>query len=240
MAVALVLAASCSKMEDKLVVPERNVINGVAESIGGGTKAYNEYCYNVKWNENDRIYVTDGTDGDTFTLTSGAGTTKGQFTEDGAKGITGDIEAFYPASLNTNDGYVWPAIQTNNQVAPMYAKQSISGKGDDVVSFSSLGAMLQIVFSTETKGVIVTSIMLKHNKKPLSGKFTVDGTGQAIMEDNDENPGITLDFGTIGFPIGVAATYFNIAIPAGTYSTQLSESLWQRISSFRSTLYSSI
>lgn len=217
MAVALVLAASCNKIDDKPVVPERTVINGVAEAVGSDTKAYNEYCYNVKWNEGDQIWVTDGTDGDMFTLTSGAGTTKGQFTEDGAKGITGDIEAFYPASLNTNDGYVWPAIQTNNQVAPMYAKQSISGTGDDVVSFSSLGAMLQIVFSTETKGITVTSITLKHNKKPLSGKFTVDGTGQAIMAENAENPGITLDLDDLS--IGVAATNFYFAIPAGTYST---------------------
>ena len=222
MAVALMFAASCNKIEDNTLSVERKgriVINGVAESIGGTTKAYNEYCYNVKWNENDKIWVTDGTKDDTFTLTDGEDTPKGVFTEDNEKGIIGNIEAFYPASLKTDNGYVWPATQTNNQVAPMYASQSISGTENEVVSFSSLGAMLQIVFSTKTEGITVTSITLQSNKKPLSGKFTVDENGQAIMTENSENPGVTLDLSKSSVPVGVAAKYFYLAIPAGTYST---------------------
>lgn len=222
MAAAVVLAASCNKIEEDIVSVEgngRTVINGVAEAIGGGTKAYNEYSYIVKWNEYDQIYVTNGTGYDTFTLTNGQDTPVGIFTEDNDKGISGNIEAFYPASLKTADGYVWPATQGNNQVAPMYAKQSISGTENEVVSFSSLGAMQQIVFSTKTEGITVTSITLQSNKKPLSGKFTVDENGQAIMAENSENPGVTLNLGERGVPVGVAAKYFYLAIPAGTYST---------------------
>ena len=117
MAVALMFATSCNKIEDNTLSLERKgriVINGVAESIGGTTKAYNEYCYNVKWNKNDKIWVTNGTKDDTFTLTGGEDTPKGVFTEDNKKGISGNIEAFYPASLKTDNGYVWPATQTNN------------------------------------------------------------------------------------------------------------------------------
>lgn len=217
--VAIVLAVSCNKIEDtpSVVTNGRTVINGVAEAIGTGTKADMAYCYEIIWRVNDQIYVTDGTKDDTFTLSGGAGTTKGQFTEDNDKGITGDIEAFYPASLMTADGYVWPATQTNNQVAPMYAKQSISGVGDETVNFSSLGAMLQIAFSTTASDITVTSIVLKDENKPLSGKFTVTD-GQAIMAENAANPGVMLNLGESGVPVGVAATYFYLAIPAGDYN----------------------
>ena len=180
-------------------------------------KAYNEYCYIVKWNENDQIWVTDGTGDDTFTLTAGEDTATGVFTEDNEKGISGNIEAFYPASLKTDDGYVWPATQTNNQVAPMYAKQTISGTENEVVCFSSLGAMLQIAFSTKTEGITITSVTLKDNSKPLSGLFTVTD-GQAIMSENSDNSGVTLDLGSSGVAVGVAAKYFYLAIPAGNYN----------------------
>lgn len=216
---ALVLAASCSKIEESTPSVERDgktVINGVAGSIGTGTKADMTYCYDVIWREGDRIYVTDGKTDDTFTLSGGAGSNKGQFTEDNTKGVSGDIEAFYPASLKTGDGYVWPATQSNSQAVPMYAEQMITGEGNDVISFSSLGAMLQIVFSTMEEGITITSVTLKDSSKPLSGTFTVDG-GQAIMDGNPENPGVTLDLGDDGVPVGVAARYFYIDVPAGSY-----------------------
>lgn len=226
---ALILAASCNKIDGitpSVVANGRTVINGVVEAIGSGTRAYNEYSYIVKWNENDQIFVTDNDGHDnTFTLASGKDTPVGTFSEDEMEGgtyagfISGKtVEAFYPASLKTADGYVWPATQSNNQVAPMYAKQSITGTANEVVNFSSLGAMLQIVFSTKMEGITVTSITLQSNKKPLSGKFKVTD-GLAIMAENSENPGVTLDLGKCGVPVGVAAKYFYLAIPAGTYST---------------------
>lgn len=219
MAVALMFAASCNKIEDNTLSVERKgriVINGVAESIGGTTKAYNEYCYNVKWNENDKIWVTDGTKDDTFTLTDGEDTPKGVFTEDNEKGISGNIEAFYPASLKTDNGYVWPATQTNNQAAPMYAKQTISGTGAETVNFSCLGAMLQIVFNTTIPNIVLKSIEIKDGTKPLSGEFTVDSDGKAVIPA-DNAASITLDLGEEGKILGKGANYFYLAIPAGKY-----------------------
>ena len=219
MAVALMFAASCNKIEDNTLSVERKgriVINGVAESIGGTTKAYNEYCYNVKWNENDKIWVTDGTKDDTFTLTDEEDTPKGVFTEDNKKGISGNIEAFYPASLKTDNGYVWPATQTNNQVAPMYAKQTISGTGAETVNFSCLGAMLQIVFNTTIPNIVLKSIEIKDGTKPLSGEFTVDSDGKAVIPA-DNAAAITLDLGENGKILGKGANYFYLAIPAGKY-----------------------
>ncbi len=225
LATIVLLAASCSQ-ENEAIAPVANeglTFKGIAESIGGETRAYNKYSYDVLWNANDKIYVTDNNGhNNTFSLTSGADTPVGTFSEDkDYVGFTSGetVEAFYPASLKTSDGYVWPAVQTNNQVAPMYAKQKLSGTENEAIGFSSLGGLLQIVFSTKAEGFTVTSITLQDNKKPLSGKFTVDENGQAIMEENDENPGVKLDLGESGVPVGVAATYFNLAIPAGTYST---------------------
>lgn len=218
MALAIVFAASCNKQEENIPSVEgngRTVINGVAESIGAGTKADMVYSYDVIWREGDQIYVTNDEKEDTFTLTDGEGTPSGVFSEDNENGITGDIEAFYPASLKTDDGYVWPAVQTNSQVVPMYAEQTISGTGAETVGFSSLGAMLQIVFNTPTPDITVTSVTIRDASKPLSGSFTVSD-GMAVIDDDAENVGITLDLGT-GVAMGKSAKYFYIAIPAGDY-----------------------
>lgn len=219
MAVALMFAASCNKIEENTPSVEndgRTVINGVAEAIGTGTKADMAYCYEIIWRKGDQIYVTDDKNYDTFTLASGEGTTKGQFEEDNEKGITGEIEAFYPASLKDGDAYVWPAVQTSNQVAPMYAKQTISGTGAETVNFSSLGAMLQIVFNTTIPNIVLKSIEIKDGTKPLSGEFTVDSDGKAVISA-DNAASVTLDLGEEGKILGKGANYFYLAIPAGKY-----------------------
>ncbi|MCQ2166390.1 MAG: hypothetical protein MJY49_03025, partial [Bacteroidales bacterium] len=223
MASAFLFAASCNTMEDSPVASagnDRTVITAVAETVGSGdVKAHNQYSYDVLWDKGDRIYVTGGGKSNTFTVSDeSAGTGKGKFTEDTPSyGIKGDIEAFYPASLHTESGdYVWPAVHTGNRMIPMYARQAISGTGDETVNFSSLGAMLQIVFNSTTPDITVTSITIKDAAKPLSGKFTVDANGQAIIDDGAENVGITLDLGT-GVEMGKSAQYFYIAIPAGEY-----------------------
>lgn len=218
-AVALMFAASCGRDVDNnlpLKINGRTVINGVAEAVGSGTKAYNAYSYEVRWQENDEIYVTqsDGTD-DLLVLEDGIDTPKGRFVEKGAKGITGDIEAFYPASLKDGNAYVWPAVQSNNQVAPMYARQTITGAEGEIVSFSSLGAMLQILFNSTTPGITVTSVTIGDNSAPMSGRFTVED-GTAILSD-DTNPGITLDLGS-GVEMGSSAKIFYISIPARSYA----------------------
>lgn len=221
MAVAIVFAASCNKIEEDITSVAgngRTVITAVAESVGGGTKAHNQYSYDVLWDKGDKIYVTGEDKANTFTVSDeSAGTNKGTFTEDTPSyGITGNIEAFYPASLKTDNGYVWPATQTNNQVAPMYAKQTISGTGAETVNFSCLGAMLQIVFNTTIPNIVLKSIEIKDGTKPLSGEFTVDSDGKAVIPA-DNAAAITLDLGENGKILGKGANYFYLAIPAGKY-----------------------
>ncbi len=188
------------------------VINAVAESIGKKSRVEMACRYDVLWSENDEIYVKSNTQSATFTLTEGAGTADGTFTC-AFSSFTGneEVEAFYPASLG--EDLVWPAEQTSSIEIPMYCKKTLDGAGTEDLTFTSLGAMLQIVF-TAPETHKVTSITIQSNKRPLSGKFTVED-GLAVMDENPENPGVTLDLGN-GVNVGTAATYFNIAIPASS------------------------
>ena len=191
------------------------VINAVAESIGTKSRAEMACKYDVLWSENDDICVKSSTQSATFTLAEGAGTSEGTFTC-AFPAFTGneEVEAFYPASLG--EDLVWPAVQTSSTIIPMYSKKTLDGTGTEDFTFTSLGAMLQIVF-TAPEWHRVTSITLQSYKRPLSGKFTIED-GQAVMDENSDNPGVTLDLGK-GVEVGTAATYFYIAIPAGTSST---------------------
>lgn len=211
----LLLAASCIRFEEATPqIGGGTTFTGVAESMGVGTKGELALYYDVLWTQGDKIYVTDGqTTDDIFILKEGENTYIGTF--EGTKNISGAIEAFYPETLKTDDGYVWPALQTDGQMPPMYAKQNISGNGGSVVNFSGLGALLRIAFSTNVEGFMLKTITLQDAGKPLSGKFEVNADGQAVMLD-EGNAGITLDLGE-GVSLGMAAKYFNIAIPAGKY-----------------------
>ena len=56
-AVALALASSCNKIEENPIASEgndRTVITAVAEAVGGGTKAHNQYSYDVLWDKATR------------------------------------------------------------------------------------------------------------------------------------------------------------------------------------------
>ena len=221
MALATAFAAtSCQSDEELTQQPTGKpmVINAVAEGIGTGVRATMAYKYDILWSEKDQIYVKNSTNNATFTLTAGQETTKGTFEcKTSPFGIGDEVEAYYPATLVDNGNLVWPAEQTTNTVVPMYSKQTLGSTGTENFSFASLGAMLQIVFNTEQAGVTLKSITIKDGTNPLSGTFTVNEDGMAVMTTNANAPGITLDLGT-GKALGKGANFFNIAVPAGTYS----------------------
>ena len=217
-------ATSCQSDEELPQAPQEPtngamVINAVTEGIGAGTRATMAYKYDVLWSQSDQIYVKNSTNNATFTLTTGQGTTNGTFACQSSPFGSGEaVEAFYPASLIKDGNLVWPAEQTASTVVPMYSKQTLGNAKEENFSFASLGAMLQIVFNTKQAGVTLKSITLKDGTNPLSGTFTVDGDGKAVMAANADAPGITYDLGETGKALGDGANYFNIAVPAGTYS----------------------
>ena len=213
-AAALVLASSCNKIEENAPSGKdsgRTVITAVAGQIGAETKVEMAYCYEARWQAGDQIHVTQGKTTDTFTLVGGEGTTKGTF--EGTKSITGEIEAFYPVSVGKT--MTWPEVQTVEQAMPMYAHQDITGAEGETVSFSSLGAILQIVFNSTVDDITLGKIELKDGGKDISGPFSLDEDGKAVIASNT-GAGVTLDLGA-GKALGKGANFFYLAIPAGKY-----------------------
>lgn len=216
---AALVAASCQKeieAPDTAKTPSGPmVINAVSEGMGVDTKVEMAYKYDLLWQKDDQIFVTDGSVFDTFTLTAGEGTTKGTFTQDGSETFTGEVDAYYPQSLISGNRLVWPAVQTGNQTVPMYSTKTVSGNVEDF-NFTSLGAMLQIVFNSTVDGTVLKSINIKDGEKNMSGIFSVDEYGKAIITATD-GAGVTLDLGA-GKALGKGANYFNLAVPAGKYN----------------------
>lgn len=214
---ASLFAVSCQKENNPEAIGFTPMtISAVSEGIGTATKTEMIYKYDIAWSANDKIYVTDGTANDTFTLSDGAGTTKGTFTQDGKVTFNNEVQAYYPSTLVQEDGsLVWPATLTNNQTVPMYSTKTVSGNVE-TFNFSSLGSVFQLIFSTESKDVVLQSIELKADEA-MSGVFTISN-GKAVMPTEGDKPGIKLDLGETGVALGVAAKKFNIAIPAGEYN----------------------
>ena len=219
----IISVASCDKPGQKPVAvinSGRSVINAVAVAVGSDAKSHSAICYEVIWDESDQLSVTDGKNTDNFTISAGAGTTKGTFVQDLNENlnpsktmISGDVEIFSPASLRVDDHYEWPAVQTAGQPAPMYASHTIAGAGEETVFFSSLGSMLQIALTASEKNTELAEIRLSDANKPLSGEFVVKD-GKAVMTGTS-NDGISLQLDNV--IIGKTVKSFYIAVPAGKY-----------------------
>ena len=185
-------------------------IHAVSEGIGSGPEAVN-----VVWKTGDKIWVRNSSSAVEFTLIGGEETAEGIFSS--YKSISGNVEGFYPSSIVTDGGLVWPAEQQSKQIYPMYSKKTITSTQDQTLNFNSLGAVLQLNFSSITEDIILKSIEVKA-KEAMSGAFAVDADGKAIISQPEGNkPGITLDLGDEGVKLGTSAKKFNIPVPAGTY-----------------------
>lgn len=209
---AALASAACHKNTPEYYKPL--TITAISEEIGAGSKAQMSYRYTVLWNNGDEIHVTDGNRSDTFKLSAGAGTSTGTFTQVGSTPLSGNVEAFYPRE--TGSSRTWPGTQYGDQVAPMYCRKNISGTGGQVFNFASLGAVLQLVFNTLEANVTLKSIRISDATKSMSGPFTVDGSGKAVIQTSGTPQGITYDLGS-GTALGQSAKYFNISLPAGKY-----------------------
>ena len=209
---AIIIAAACSKeMEPDVRDFKPAVINAACEGIG--TKVEIAYRYAQIWQDGDKIFVTDGKVSDSFTLCEGAGTTTGKFIQDNKVSFGTEVEAFYPSTIGTSR--IWPATQTKDDTVPMYCKGTLESTEPADFEFSSLGAILQIGLNATEKNIVLKSIEIKDEEKPLSGSFSIDRDGLAVISSTDKD-GITMDLG-VGVPLGLVTKYFDIAVPAGNY-----------------------
>ena len=218
--VAALTAVSCQKeaMKEAETTPtgEGMTVSAVSEGLGSPTKTELAFKYDVLWSNNDKIYVEDASGNhDTFTLQNGAGTTKGTFKQDGEVKFTGEVQAYYPATMLESGSPVWPASQANNQTIPMYCKKTLSGATEERMDFNSLGSVLQLNFNTTTADIVLKSIEVKADEA-MSGAFTIENGQAKVSQPEGDKPGITLDLGE-GVALGTSAKKFNIAVPAGEY-----------------------
>ncbi len=216
---AMAAAVSCQKdtgTEDS-IESSLMTINAAAPVVGDPvSKLTMAQRYVVLWQKGDEIHVTDGTNYNTFTLESGEGTPQGTFKQKTpVKTFSGEVQAYYPASLVSGEKLVWPAVQTADLTVPMYCKNNLSSTESRIFPFSSLGSILQLAFSTPDTDIILRSIEVTADEA-MSGPFTVVD-GKAVISDSEltPKPGIVLNVGEV--KLGMTAKYFNIAIPAGTY-----------------------
>ena len=127
----------------------------------------------------------------------------------------GKYVAVYPYSLKKDGELVLPAGQLyqNNDMAkvfPMYAETDNLENG---LNFKNICGLLEITLKgTKT----VSSIRVCDQNLGMSGAFTVDAEGNAVLKDPTVKTSAQLDCGnTVLTPEGVT---FYIAVPAGTYS----------------------
>lgn len=176
------------------------IINAVAGSLGTpDTKAVGVYGYQVVWESNDRIAVTDGETQATFNLVEGVGEILGKFAQEGTATLSGEVTGYYPASILNSDGTVlWPTAQKWSESLtgiPMTASATITGESGTEFCFESLGGMLQLVLTTTEGSLPMKSI--------------------TVSADNLATP-IVLD--CAGLTLSAAAKTAGLAIPAGKYT----------------------
>lgn len=176
------------------------IINAVAGSLGTpDTKAVGVYGYQVVWESNDRIAVTDGETQATFNLVEGVGEILGKFAQEGTATLSGEVTGYYPASILNSDGTVlWPTAQKWSESLtgiPMTASATITGESGTEFCFESLGGMLQLVLTTTEGSLPMKSI--------------------TVSADNLATP-IVLD--CAGLTLSAAAKAAGLAIPAGKYT----------------------
>ena len=181
------------------------------------SKAEMAYRYDLLWQENDEILVKNASESAVFKLVSEPGTTKGTFHCENSPFKAGDeVEAYYPQSIDNGTGLYWPDTLANNQTVPMYCKKTLSANENETFNFTSLGAVIQLVFNTTQDDITLRFIDIRDTSKTMSGYFYVDTVGKAVITDTDKI-GITVDLGKSGVALGRGANFFNIPVPAGDY-----------------------
>lgn len=223
MLAALIAATSCV---NEIVEPDvqndepaRLTLSAIAEEIDQATKAEMSYKFDILWNEGDKIVARQLSNLriiDRFTLSEGAGTNRGTFSQDGTRSFSGEVQFIYPSTIINDGGSlpIWPTVQTRDQVMPMSSTKLLTDAHNEELAFSSLGAVLQIAFSTSSKNVKLRSIEIKDGSKTMSGGFNIEDGAVSFLDNTHR--GVTLDLGT-GVTMGVSAKYFNLMLPSGKY-----------------------
>lgn len=222
-ALAVVLGMTACSSDDIIGEEPTNVPDAeklmtiVANTESSTTRASlsgdDETGYKVVWNEGDEITLvkSDG-HGFSFTLTSGAGTTRGEFT--GRSLEDGEYEAFYGGDNFLGETqYYFP----NNVIrgAPMRAKVTIQNGVVSIANFKNLFGILRLDL-TGSGRVKEVAIM---TDQYISGAFTINGEGCAVV-GNDASRNwkiVRLDFQDNRVSLEESKPIY-ITLPQGDYT----------------------
>lgn len=194
--------SSCEKENAPAVnTNENNNISVIYASTEEGSTKTEFDGAKVVWSTGDCFVLN----GETFTLSNGAGTSDGEFS-----GILPTTDGTYDAWYGT-DGTSLPAVQTYGGISnsPMHASVEVSGGIADQISFKNLCGLLKL----SLKGTAIIKTITLTTNEAISGTFTVTsdaavitGTGKSISLDCGS--GVTLNEST--------DTDFYIALPENT------------------------
>jgi len=170
----------------------------------------------VFWSESDQIAIKDS-DGTmcVFTLSSGAGSSTGEFTCDECTLKTsGNYEAYYPVSIAGGNLPYQPVFDGKDiSYAPMYG--SASGTLSTLnIAFHNIASILKVNVSTDLSNTALKKIILT-SEKGMSGKFSiVDNV--AVVDPASVNPLEMICKSAQN--IGSTPSTFIFPVPAGTYN----------------------
>ena len=120
--------------------------------------------------------------------------------------------AWYPAEIA---GQVLPIVQTYRTDGP-FEVPMMAVSPTLYLEFKPLCGLLEIQLSTHMEGIEVRTLELVADK-PLSGRFKVDGSGNALLIDSPDN-GLVLDCPD-AVPLGEEPVSFWVSFPQGEYAS---------------------
>ena len=233
---ALILAlCSCSKEFDYQTISDKSftdipVFNANAENSESKTSiVYDNSKYNVSWVEGDAVFITDnGGKTATYQASDADGKHCNLTPVDAEEGFgTAPFKAIFPTSLNVGGKYVLPAVQTyvSSTAAADFPMAGTTSTTD--INFTNICGIIHLGIRTSQTGLSVRKITIadaSEENYPMSGEFTIDWTVPSISSISGHDS-VTLDCSAANDGAGVALTgdmtYFNIAVPAGTYTPSI-------------------
>lgn len=166
----------------------------------------------VVWSEGDVIMIG----GQTFTLQSGEGTTKGEFT--GTTLADGEYDVFYGVSVSDGSKSISDVQKYNPDKkiadAPMYARVTVTNGVAGPIEFTNLCGLIKVTIKAGSEVETIKRITIS-SSSAMAGEFDIAGKA-AVIKSSSSYDFMALNCGS-GVAIGNEAKDFYIAVPENSY-----------------------
>lgn len=237
-AMLVAVLAGCQR---KSAEPQVNAEEAAVEKTFYGSTTNREKTtlasdFNTLWTEGDKIKVfAAGGAGTDFTLTTGAGTSYGEFS--GSTAATEPYVAVYPSTFATSvSGTVatveLPATQIIN-AAGTFATNTVplvAYSTSDFLYFKNIGSLLCLSLKAKRGSSVITKIELQgNNSETIAGIFTVktdDSQPKAVYSTGGKTKITAYCYDIITID-STTPTNFYIFVPAGVFSKGFTATLYR-------------